>query len=68
MARIGSFSQPTFLFGAAVNVVKPLDNKIPLYDPAIENAKGLTDAQKRDAQQRADELAATLILARDLKK
>lgn len=67
MARIGSFSQPTVVFGEAVNVVKPPDNQFPLFDPELMADKTLTDKQRNDLQQQIDELAAALTLARDFK-
>ena len=67
MARFGSFSSPTFAFGTPVGIVKPLDNKIPQFDPELESAKDLTDAQRKALQSEVQGLAATLILARDFK-
>jgi len=67
MARSGAFSQPAFVFGAPISVIKPPDNRFPKYDPAIEAMKGVSEKDKRDLQQQIDELAATLGLARDYK-
>jgi hypothetical protein len=64
MARSGSFSAPSFQLGAPISFVKPPDNVIPLYDPALVKLSA-TPAQKDDLQAEVDELAASLTLARD---
>ncbi len=66
MARIGSFAPSTFAAGSPLNVIHPIDNVIPIFDPEID-ALDLTDAEKFKLQQQADELSATLTLARDYK-
>lgn len=65
MARIGSFAPSTFIVGAPLQVVHPSDNRVPQFDPEIEALTGLTDAERVKLQAQADELAATLTLARD---
>ena len=65
MARIGTFSAAPLAFGIPVNVIKPPDNQVPLYDRALENASDLTEAEKRRLQREADDLAAALLLGRD---
>lgn len=65
MARVGSFSGPNFAFGVPLSLAHPSDNKFPRFDPAIEAEAGLTDSERQDLQDQADELAATLILSRD---
>lgn len=65
MARRGSFTAPTEYFGAPLALVHPIDNIFPRYDPEVDALEGLTDEQKRDVQQKIDELFGTLVLARD---
>ena len=64
MARSGSFSAPNFALGVPIGVVKPRDNRVPLYDAAL-SALHANQATTQDLQSEVDELAAAMTLARD---
>jgi len=64
MARSGSFSAPNFALGAPIGVIKPKDNRVPIYDSAL-SALGANTATTQDLQAEVDELAAAMTLARD---
>lgn len=65
MARAGSFSGPTFQFGAPLEIVHPPDNQFPLYDPEIEGLAGATPEERAKLQAELDALFAVLVTARD---
>lgn len=64
MARVGSFSGPSFVFGAPLSIVHPRDNKFPMYEPALERAH-MTDEQRRELQQEIEDLTGALILQQE---
>lgn len=65
MARAGSFAPSQFIVGAPLQVVHPIDNHVPEFDPEIEALAGLSDKDKLDLQAQIDELNAALTLSRD---
>lgn len=68
MARIGSFSPPQFQPGAPLNIVHPIDNKVPEFDPEIEAMKGLSEREKVELEAQIEEVAAALTLSRDQRR
>lgn len=62
MARTGSFSGGTQDYGSPLSVTKPADNKpaSPYDEALLDPALKLTDAQKRELQERIEELYAVM--------
>ena len=62
--RIGSFAGPTAGFGLPLQVVHPIDNKFPMFDPEID-ALNISLAEKQKLQMEAEQLTGALIVGRD---
>lgn len=65
MARIGSFSPPSFIYGTPLAIAHPIDNVFPRFDPGIAAEPGLTDAQRQELQDELNEIFAAARLARE---
>lgn len=64
MARIGSFAGPAVGFGLPLQIVHPIDNIVPLFDPEIE-ALDISVEEKAKLQAEAENLTGALIVGRD---
>ena len=64
MARVGSFAGPAVAFGLPLQVVHPIDNKFPMFDPEID-ALNISIEEKQKLQIEAEQLAGALIVGRD---
>ena len=64
MTRIGSFAGPTVGFGLPLQIVHPIDNKFPMFEPEIE-ALNISVEEKQKLQIEAEQLTGALIVSRD---
>ena len=64
MVRIGSFAGPAVGFGLPLQIVHPIDNKFPMFEPEIE-ALNISVEEKWKLQMEAEQLTGALIVARD---
>lgn len=65
--RMGTFSNPDFIFGTPVAVAKPKDNKMPLWDSALL-ALNLNNEDLADLQARVNDVYLTLRGERDFRR
>lgn len=65
--RMGVFSNPDFQFGTPAAVVKPRDNRMPLWDSALL-ALGLKNEELADLQSRVQDVYQTLRGERDYRR
>ena len=65
--RIGSFPSTDFQFGIPAAVLKPQDNKYPIFDPALL-ALNLSDTDLQDLFNRVNDVYAAEKAARDQAK
>lgn len=64
MARAGSFAGPSVAFGLPLQIVHPLDNKFPMFDPEID-ALDIPIEEKAKLQMEAEQLTGALVVGRD---
>jgi hypothetical protein len=64
MVRIGSFAGPSVGFGLPLQVVHPIDNKFPMFDPEID-ALDIPIEEKWKLQMEAEQLTGALVVGRD---
>ena len=66
MARMGNFAGPSEQYGVPLSFIHPKDNDFAKarFNPILLDPRWkLTDQQRRDLQQKADDLAKTLALS-----
>lgn len=66
MARMGNFAGPSEQYGVPLSFIHPKDNDFAKarFNPILLDPRWkLTDQQRRDLQQKADDLAQTLALS-----
>lgn len=68
MPRMGQFSGSTHVYGQPLSVIKPPDNRIPLYNADLLKYSAdmhLTVAQRDELQRQIEEMYGVLQLTRD---
>ena len=69
MARMGNFSGPSEQYGVPLSFIHPKDNDFAKarFNPVLLDPRWkLTDQQRRDLQQKADDLAGLMALGREI--